>query len=164
MGCMTSKEIWDKLKSIHEGDDKIKEAKLQTFTSQFEVLKMNDEEDIVGYMVKFNGIINSIQGLGENIEDKVIFKYILWSLSSKFDAKVSTIEEAKDLNTLTLDEMHGTLTSYEMRIGKSKIDDKEVIFRATKSLKPKAYLDEEDTSEYEEYKFFFETQKRTTQV
>jgi len=77
MGCMTSKEIWDKLKSIHEGDDKIKEAKLQTFTSQFEVLKMNDEEDIVGYMVKFNGIINSIQGLGENIEDKVIFKYIL---------------------------------------------------------------------------------------
>ena len=28
MMCKTTKEIWDKLQSIHEGDDKIKEAKL----------------------------------------------------------------------------------------------------------------------------------------
>lgn len=28
MGCKTAKEIWDKLKSIHEGYEKIKEAKL----------------------------------------------------------------------------------------------------------------------------------------
>ena len=28
MGCKSAKEMWEKLKSIHEGDDKIKEAKL----------------------------------------------------------------------------------------------------------------------------------------
>lgn len=29
MGCKSAKEIWEKLKSIHEEDDKIKKAKLQ---------------------------------------------------------------------------------------------------------------------------------------
>ena len=52
MGCKTTKEIWDKLKSTHEGDDNIKEAKLNAIRSQFEVLKMNDEEDIIDYILK----------------------------------------------------------------------------------------------------------------
>ena len=29
MSCKTAKEIWEKLQGIHEGDEKIKEAKLQ---------------------------------------------------------------------------------------------------------------------------------------
>ena len=33
MTCKTAKEIWDKLQSIHEGDEKIKEVKLQTYRS-----------------------------------------------------------------------------------------------------------------------------------
>jgi len=35
-----NKKKWDKLKSIHEGDMKINEAKLQTHRVQFESLKM----------------------------------------------------------------------------------------------------------------------------
>ena len=31
MHCETTKEIWDKLKKIYEGDDKFKGAKLQTY-------------------------------------------------------------------------------------------------------------------------------------
>ena len=38
------KEVWDKLKSIYEGDDKVKKAKLQKFLTQFEMLKMKEEE------------------------------------------------------------------------------------------------------------------------
>jgi hypothetical protein len=29
MGCNTAKEVWDKLKSIYEGDPKVKQVKLQ---------------------------------------------------------------------------------------------------------------------------------------
>ena len=39
-------EVWDKLKSIYEGDDKVKKDKLQTFLAQFETLKMKEEEDV----------------------------------------------------------------------------------------------------------------------
>ena len=47
-------------------------------------------------------------------------KKVLRSLPQRFDSKFSTIEEEKDLNTFNIDEMHGSLTTYEMRIGKSK--------------------------------------------
>ena len=37
--CKSSKDIWDKLQNIYEGDTKFKEAKLQTYRGQFEQLK-----------------------------------------------------------------------------------------------------------------------------
>jgi hypothetical protein len=38
--CKSTKEIWDKLRNIYEGDSKVKEAKLQTYKGQFEQLKV----------------------------------------------------------------------------------------------------------------------------
>ena len=35
MHCTLAKEIGDKLKNVYEGDEKIKEAKLQTYRGQF---------------------------------------------------------------------------------------------------------------------------------
>ena len=46
MHYKTTKEIWDKLHTIYEGDIKVKRAKLQTFKTQFESLKMKEEENI----------------------------------------------------------------------------------------------------------------------
>lgn len=34
----TAKEVWDALENIHEGDEKVKEAKLQNLEAQFEIL------------------------------------------------------------------------------------------------------------------------------
>ena len=51
MHCKTAKEIWDKLKNIYEGDDKVKGAKLQTYRGQFENLKMKEEDNIAPYFL-----------------------------------------------------------------------------------------------------------------
>lgn len=40
MHCTTKKEAWDKLEKINEGDDNVKQAKLQTHRCQFESFKM----------------------------------------------------------------------------------------------------------------------------
>ncbi|MFX5245122.1 hypothetical protein ABTD35_20140, partial [Acinetobacter baumannii] len=71
IACKTAKEIWDKLKSIHEGDEKIKEAKLQTHRSQFESLRMEDSENVDSYMQRVNEVTNDIRGLGEEIKEPV---------------------------------------------------------------------------------------------
>jgi hypothetical protein len=42
MHCKSAKEIWDKLEVVYEGDDKVKEAKIQTYRTQFENLKMKE--------------------------------------------------------------------------------------------------------------------------
>ena len=46
MHYKSSKEIWDKLECIYEGDTKVKKGKLQTYRAQFENLKMKEEERI----------------------------------------------------------------------------------------------------------------------
>ena len=48
----TSKEMWDTLENIHEGDKKMKTAKLQVYRAQFENLKMNDDEDISSFFLR----------------------------------------------------------------------------------------------------------------
>ena len=40
IGCESAQEVWDKLQNTHEGDSKIKEAKLQHHRAHYEGLKM----------------------------------------------------------------------------------------------------------------------------
>jgi hypothetical protein len=47
MHCDSTKEMWDKLKTIYEGDTKVKEVELHIFRVKFEQLKMNEDENIV---------------------------------------------------------------------------------------------------------------------
>ncbi|KAH9321758.1 hypothetical protein KI387_016397, partial [Taxus chinensis] len=86
-------------------DEKFKLEKLQTYRAQFENLKMKDDESIITYMQRIDEVINMIRGLGEKLEEYVIVQKILRSLTGKFDAKSSALEEAKDMKTLTMDEL-----------------------------------------------------------
>jgi hypothetical protein len=69
MHCKSTKEIWDKLKVIYEGDSKVKQAKLQTYRTQFENLKMKEEENIAEYLQRVDEVTNSIRVLGEELKD-----------------------------------------------------------------------------------------------
>jgi hypothetical protein len=52
MHLQTTKEMWDKLISNYEGNEKLKDAKLQTFRLKFEQLKMNEDETLRKYFFK----------------------------------------------------------------------------------------------------------------
>jgi uncharacterized lipoprotein YehR (DUF1307 family) len=145
MGCCTAKEVWEKLKNIYEGDPKFKQVKLQRHRAEFENLKMNEKEDIATYLLKFNEVFNAIRGLGEDIYDSLVVQKVLRSLLLKYDAKVSAIEETRDLTKMTMDELHGTLMEYEMRTGiESDQTNNEAAFKAIKKTKDKDNdLDEE---------------------
>jgi hypothetical protein len=47
----STKDVWDKLQNIYEGDAKVKGAKLQTYRGKFEQLKMKGDEDIAAYFL-----------------------------------------------------------------------------------------------------------------
>jgi hypothetical protein len=51
--------------------------------------------------------------------------------------KFLTIEEMKDLDKLTMDELHGILTAYEMRIEKEKPSKKEAISKPQRRQRTK---------------------------
>ena len=52
MHCKSTKEIWDKLQNIYEGDSKVKAAKLETYRGQFKQLKMKEDENIATYFLR----------------------------------------------------------------------------------------------------------------
>jgi hypothetical protein len=144
--CKFAKEIWDKLQNIYEGDSKVKATKIQTYRGQFEQLKMKEDENIAAYFLRVDEIVNAIIGLGEEIKESVIVQKVLRSLPMRFDPKISTLEERSDLNSISMDELHGIFTAYEMRTEQENPDIKEATFKASKKSKKKGRQKEEHSS------------------
>jgi hypothetical protein len=92
MHLETTKAMWDKLISSYEGNEKVKDAKLQTYRLKFEQLKMNEDETISKYFLRVEELVNSMKGLGDKFDDSLLVQKILRSLLDKFNPKVSAIE------------------------------------------------------------------------
>jgi hypothetical protein len=129
----TTKEMWDKLINNYEGNEKVKDAKLQTYRIQFEQLKMKEDETIGKYFLRIEEMVNAMKALGETIGEPSLVQKILRSLPDRFNSKVSAIEELNDIKTLQFDQLLGTLTAYEMRIIKYKPTSREASFKADKN-------------------------------
>ena len=104
IGYNTTKEVQDKLKCIYEGDPKVNQVKLQRHRAEFENLKMDEKEDIATYFLRVDEVVNAIRGLGEELDESLVVPKVLRSLLLKYDAKVSAIEETRDLTKITMDE------------------------------------------------------------
>ena len=74
---------------------------------------MKDNEPIAEFSSRISTLINQLKSNGEDYDEKRIVKKILRSLPQKYDNLVMAIEEAKNLTTLTMDELMGTLQTHE---------------------------------------------------
>jgi hypothetical protein len=74
-----------------------------------------------------------MKSLGEKIEQASLVQNFLRSLPDRFNPKVFAIEELNDLKYLYFDQSIGTMTAYEMRIGKDKSTTREASFKADKN-------------------------------
>nr|GEV03312.1 zf-CCHC domain-containing protein/UBN2 domain-containing protein [Tanacetum cinerariifolium] len=77
-----------------------------------------EEESIDNVFAKFNTIITSLKTLDEGFSSKNYVRKFLRALHPKWRAKVTAIEESKNLTTLSLDELIGNLKVYEEVIKK----------------------------------------------
>ena len=80
----------------------------------YENLKMHSNESIANYFLRMDEIVNCMRDLGEEFKEVVLVEKVLRSLSAKFDSKVSTIEEKENLQKITMSQLHGILTAFEM--------------------------------------------------
>jgi hypothetical protein len=116
---------------------------------------MKEDEDIAAYFLQVDETVNAIIGLGEEIEESVIVQKVLRSLPMRFNPKISTLEERSDLNSISMDELHGIFTAYEMRTEQENPNVKEAAFKASKISKKKKkeqeeYSNNNDVSEDDE--------------
>lgn len=121
----TSHEAWEAIKTNRLGDDRIKEARLQTLKSEFERLKMKDTETIDDFALRMTTIVNGIRGLGEKFEETTAVKKILRSVPPKFLQIASAIEQFGDFKTMTMEEVMGRLKVHEERLRGYVEDDQD---------------------------------------
>ncbi|KAA0025118.1 gag-pol polyprotein [Cucumis melo var. makuwa] len=80
---------------------------------------MTEEEIITEFNVRVLNIVNESDALGEKLSDSKLVWKVLRSLPSKFNMKVTAIEEANALSKMKLDKLFGSLRTFELNLGDS---------------------------------------------
>ncbi|GAV84619.1 UBN2 domain-containing protein, partial [Cephalotus follicularis] len=111
--CDTAKQMWDLLEITYEGTNKVKESKISMLVHEYELFLMHDDESISDMFTRFTTIINSLKNLGKSYPNQELVRKILRCLPKCWNPKVTTIEEAKDLSTLPLKQLLGSLMTHE---------------------------------------------------
>ena len=112
--CETAFDIWHTLEITHEGTSRVKDSKINFLMHDFEFFRMKPSETIVDMYTRFTDIVNSLQALGKCFSNFELVSKVLRSLSKAWESKVTAIQETKDLNIFPLEELIGSLMTYEM--------------------------------------------------
>ncbi|GJR01383.1 hypothetical protein Tco_0524367 [Tanacetum coccineum] len=146
--CNTAKEIWKTLLITHQGNSQVKDNKIDLLVQQYEQFVISKDESIDSAFARFNTIITSLKALDEGYSSKNYVRKFLRALHPKWRAKVTAIEESKDLTSLSLDELIGNLKVHEMIIKKDSEIVKAKVERKSLALKAKKESSDEECSNF----------------
>lgn len=148
--CESAKEMWDKLEVTYEGTNQVKESKISRLVHEYELFCMKSEESISDMFTRFTNIINSLKALGKCYTNVENVRKILRSLPKHWDAKVTAIEEAKDLTKMSLDELLGSLMTHEFMLKGREEEAKPKRSLALKSSHQESEEEEEESDDDKE--------------
>jgi len=115
MACETAKEAWDTLHEAFQGNEKTRQMQVLNLRREFEMLRMKETKTIKEYFDRLLIVVNKIRLLQEDLPDKRIVEKVLVSLSERFEAKISSLEDSRDLTKISLTELMNSLQTQEQR-------------------------------------------------
>ena len=118
---------------------------------EYELFKMQPEENSREMFRRFTEIINNLHSLGKLFTNEEKVRKILRSLpKAKWDPKITAIEEAHNLSLLDLDDLQGKLLTHEMSMkemnGEPSYNIKNLALKAKDNQKSQS-LEKEDSDE-----------------
>ena len=124
----------------YEGTKVVKDLKLQRLTTSFKKIKMEEDESYDEFYAKLKDIVNSAFNFGETIPKSKIVRNVLRSLPERFYAKITAIEELKDIDKIPSIELVRNLQTYEL--GLTRIE------KSSKSKSMALKIKSSDTNEF----------------
>ncbi|KAA0042449.1 UBN2 domain-containing protein [Cucumis melo var. makuwa] len=115
-GATTAYQAWKILENTYKGVDRVKKVRLQKLKGDYESLHMKESESVSDYTSRLLALVNEMKRFGETISDEQVVEKILRSLDEKFIFIVVAIEESKDLSTMSIDQLMGSLQAHEEKL------------------------------------------------
>ena len=115
MTLKSAKAIWDFLKQEYEGNEKVKGMQVLNLIREFEMQRMKESETIREYSDRLLSIVNKVRLLGTEFPDTRIVQKILVTVPEKFESTTSSLENSKDLSSISLAELLYALQAQEQR-------------------------------------------------
>ena len=113
---------------------------------------MEHDESITEMFTRFTDIINGLKSLGKSYSTSDLVKKIIRSLRKTWEAKVIAIQEAKNLNILSLEELLGSLMTYKLSMKQHQEEDvkKKRIIILKSTAQPDEKTDDTENEEQDE--------------
>ncbi|XP_022031445.1 uncharacterized protein LOC110932416 [Helianthus annuus] len=111
----SAKEAWTILHKSYKGENRVKTVKLQSLRYEFDTLKMKEGESVEDYFNRTTHIVNQLRMNEEKIDEQRIVEKISRSLTRN-ESVVITVEETKNLEDVSTEELMGILQSHELRL------------------------------------------------
>ncbi|CAM8903189.1 unnamed protein product [Rhodiola kirilowii] len=148
--CEIAKTSWDILRTAHEGTTKVKISRMETVTSKFENLRMQEDETIADFNTRVLDISNEAFALGEPMTEETLVRKVLRSLTKRFAMKALAVKEANDVKTMRLDELMGSLQTHEM-----DMNEEDCLTKVSSvGLKAEVVKDKTDDASEQQYAMF----------
>ncbi|XP_015075736.1 uncharacterized protein LOC107019886 [Solanum pennellii] len=104
------------MKKKYQGNVKAKRVQLQGLRTEFETFRMKSGEAVADFFSRTMAIASKMRIHGEQMQDVTIVEKILRSMTPKFNFVVCSIEESKDIDELSIDELQSSLLVHEQKI------------------------------------------------
>ncbi|CAL1391441.1 unnamed protein product [Linum trigynum] len=127
----TSKELWDSMAVKYQGSARVQQAQLQGLKRSYELLEMKEGERISDYFGRVMAVVNSMRNCGDNIPDGEVVGKILRTLTDTYNYVVVSIEESKDIATLTIDALQSSLIVHEQKFTRRTTAGEDQALKAT---------------------------------
>jgi hypothetical protein len=145
-GLKSAKEIWDVLKTAHEGDEVTKITKRETIEGELGRFRLNQGEDPQAMYNRLKTLVNQVRNLGSTKwDDHEMVKVILRSLVFLNPTQVQLIRGNPRYTLMSPEEVIGNFVSFELMIkgsnkiieldGPSTAEAQPVAFKATEEKK-----------------------------
>ncbi|XP_074355222.1 uncharacterized protein LOC141693926 [Apium graveolens] len=115
MGCDTPKEAWTKIKEEFEGNQQTKLMQILNLKREFEMMRMKNNEGVKEYGSMLMSIVNQIKLLGGDFSSQRVVDKLLVTLSERYETKISSLEDTKDLSKLTVSDLINSLHTVDQR-------------------------------------------------
>ena len=124
--------------------------------SEYEAFKMKPNETVSKIFSRLTVLTNGLKSLGKSYTEYEIVRKILRSLTSAWHTKATVIEESRNLSSTTVDELIGSLMTYELNLKRTdepEIKKKSLALKANmKNKEPKSESEssssDEDSGEF----------------